>query len=197
MLPKADNMDLRTLRTRRSLVQALIELLEEKDLQTVTVGDIAERAMINRATFYAHFVDKYDLFAYVIRVTLQDALSRKIPDIMASPDHSSPPFNHEHLTLLTQAVFDFMVQVNSRCQVSLRKQFQPMAEAQVQAQLYELLLEWLDTTALANLPAPLEVTASVMSWAIFGVALQWSRDWRDKSAAEVSKQVLSLLAVDL
>ena len=62
MLLKEEKVDLRILRTRRLLVQAMAELLEEKDLQSVTISDIAERAMINRATFYAHFADKYDLF---------------------------------------------------------------------------------------------------------------------------------------
>ena len=53
--------DLRVRRTRTLLQKALVELTSEKGFANVTVSDIAERAMINRSTFYRHYLDKYDL----------------------------------------------------------------------------------------------------------------------------------------
>jgi AcrR family transcriptional regulator len=53
--------DLRVRRTRKLLQEALIDLTVEKGFSSVTVRDIAERAMVNRATFYRHYQDKYDL----------------------------------------------------------------------------------------------------------------------------------------
>ncbi len=53
--------DLRVRRTRKLLQQALIELTIEKGFAGITVQDIAERAMVNRTTFYRHYLDKYDL----------------------------------------------------------------------------------------------------------------------------------------
>lgn len=53
--------DLRVRRTRKLLQRALIELTGEKGFANVTVHDIAERAMVNRSTFYRHYLDKYDL----------------------------------------------------------------------------------------------------------------------------------------
>ncbi len=53
--------DLRVRRTRKLLQKALIELTIEKGFANVTVRDITERAMVNRSTFYRHYVDKYDL----------------------------------------------------------------------------------------------------------------------------------------
>jgi AcrR family transcriptional regulator len=53
--------DLRVQRTHKFLQEAMIELITEKGFDAITVGDIAERAMINRATFYRHYQDKYDL----------------------------------------------------------------------------------------------------------------------------------------
>lgn len=41
--------------------QALMDLTVEKGFAAITVSDIAERAMINRSTFYRHYLDKYDL----------------------------------------------------------------------------------------------------------------------------------------
>src|SRR5437868_8252256 len=53
--------DLRVRRTRKLLTQALIEGTVEKGFAALTVRDITKRAMMNRSTFYRHYLDKYDL----------------------------------------------------------------------------------------------------------------------------------------
>jgi AcrR family transcriptional regulator len=53
--------DLRVRRSRKLLQQAFIELTVEKGFAELTVRDITERAMVNRSTFYRHYLDKYDL----------------------------------------------------------------------------------------------------------------------------------------
>jgi AcrR family transcriptional regulator len=56
--------DLRVRRTRKLLQNALLEAASEKGFAHVTVRDITERAMVNRATFYRHYEDKYDLLTH-------------------------------------------------------------------------------------------------------------------------------------
>ena len=56
------NKDRRSQRTRQSLSEALVALIREKDYNSITVGDIIERANVGRSTFYAHYHDKDDLF---------------------------------------------------------------------------------------------------------------------------------------
>jgi AcrR family transcriptional regulator len=53
--------DLRVRRTRKLLQQALIEGSLKKGFAALTVRDITEYAMVNRSTFYRHYLDKYDL----------------------------------------------------------------------------------------------------------------------------------------
>jgi AcrR family transcriptional regulator len=53
--------DLRVQRTRKLLEDAMIELTIEKGFSSLTVRDITDRAMVNRSTFYRHYLDKYDL----------------------------------------------------------------------------------------------------------------------------------------
>lgn len=55
--------DLRVRRTRKLLQKALVEVTSEKGFSNVTVRDITERAMVNRSTFYRHYLDKYDLLS--------------------------------------------------------------------------------------------------------------------------------------
>ncbi len=59
--------DLRVQRTYKMLVEALLDALKEKNFDDITVGEICERAMVRRATFYKHFGDKFELFAFAIR----------------------------------------------------------------------------------------------------------------------------------
>lgn len=51
-------MDRRQRKTREAIFAAFADLLSEKDLGQITVGQIIERADVGRATFYAHFETK-------------------------------------------------------------------------------------------------------------------------------------------
>ena len=69
--------DIRYLRTEKLIFDALISLLSEKSYEKISVQDITGRAMINRATFYAHYADKDQLQAG-IQKQLMDQLSDMI-----------------------------------------------------------------------------------------------------------------------
>lgn len=53
--------DLRVQRTHKLILDALLELTVQKGFANVTVRDITKQAGINRATFYRHYQDKFDL----------------------------------------------------------------------------------------------------------------------------------------
>lgn len=53
--------DLRIIRSKHSIKKAFIELLTEKGYEGITIQDIADKAMINRNTFYLHYQNKPDL----------------------------------------------------------------------------------------------------------------------------------------
>src|SRR5579859_5502073 len=72
-----DQIDLRVRRTQANLREALIDLIEEKGFDAVTVGDIAERAMVNRSTFYRHYPDKYA----VVTSIFEDAVDQVISEL--------------------------------------------------------------------------------------------------------------------
>ena len=54
--------DRRILRTRDALGDALVALMHEKNFDQITVQQVLDRAGVGRATFYAHYRDKEDLF---------------------------------------------------------------------------------------------------------------------------------------
>lgn len=55
--------DRRIVRSKAALRNALIELMEERGFDSITVNDLCSRAGLNRGTFYNHYKDKDDLLA--------------------------------------------------------------------------------------------------------------------------------------
>jgi len=100
-------LDPRVKRTRQLLIQALIDLMKEKGFQTISVQNLSERAGINRATFYAHFPDKFALLEYFIR----EGFQREIDERMLN----ACQFSLQNLRTLIIAVCEFVTKVHSNC----------------------------------------------------------------------------------
>ncbi len=67
------NEDKRILKTKRNLKNTLIELLNEKTFEQITVKEICERSQTSRITFYTHFADKYELLDSIFQEYLASA----------------------------------------------------------------------------------------------------------------------------
>jgi AcrR family transcriptional regulator len=67
-------MDRRIQKTRQSIMNTFIDLLDEKGFDKITINDIAVRADINRGTVYLHYVDKFDLLDKCIETYVEQLL---------------------------------------------------------------------------------------------------------------------------
>lgn len=186
-----ERIDPRTKRTRQLLLDAFRQLLEEKTFEDITVHDITERATVNRATFYAHFQDKYVLAEKSLQEWVQRALRKNLPPGAA--------FTPENLQLLIQTLCEFLVDLRSHCAPSNRNQFDSAVEQQTKLQVYEILLGWLkqDRSWHSVPQTQIELQATMTSWAIYGAALRWSTGERKESAAQFAKQALPMIAPGL
>ena len=65
-VPQANSKDAKTdrriRRTRETLGDALVQLIQEKPFDDITVQQVLDRAGVSRTTFYTHYRDKDDLF---------------------------------------------------------------------------------------------------------------------------------------
>lgn len=66
--------DIRVIKTRRAIKAAFAALIEEKDLEKITVSELANRAEINKGTFYLHYKDIYDLHYSYMSDIIEDFL---------------------------------------------------------------------------------------------------------------------------
>ena len=98
-----EHLDMRQRKTRKLLVGALSELMEEKPFQQLSVTDICRRAMVHRTTFYSHFSDKQQLLKYLLEELENKCISTCLPkDLERGP--------REYLLTAAKNVFSFFAQ---------------------------------------------------------------------------------------
>ncbi|EHJ00496.1 regulatory protein TetR [Clostridium sp. DL-VIII] len=78
--------DPRVLRTRQLIKEAFSTLLQKKGFDAITIKDIAQKAAINRATFYAHYEDKYALLEDIIEQAFNKMFPEQILDAQEFTD---------------------------------------------------------------------------------------------------------------
>lgn len=88
-------MDLRIERTRKCIKDAFIELRKAKPIEKITIKELAVLASINKATFYSHYTDIYDLSEQLEKETIS-SIVEKIPHIDCLI--SNPPLAIKELT---------------------------------------------------------------------------------------------------
>lgn len=77
--------DKRVRYTKMFLKESLIRLMNEKPVSRITVKELCEGAEINRATFYAHYQDQYDLLEQT-QQELVDEVNRCIDELVEDPN---------------------------------------------------------------------------------------------------------------
>jgi AcrR family transcriptional regulator len=177
--------DPRVKRTRQLLKDALWDLMGEKSFSAISVHDIAARATVNRATFYAHFRDKYELLNGVIRDEFARRLGAALP--------ASAPLTEENLRLLCRTAIASVASAHRRC-TPIHIPSGPLVETAIQEALYDFILDWLERQEPAGPSHPSGVAvATAVSWAIFGAGVQWSRGASAPSADELAGAIVAVL----
>lgn len=185
MLPKVQKVDPRVIRTRNSILSAFRSLLEQKSFEAISVQMITETAQVNRATFYAHFSDKYEL----LDVTIAELFLEEIEKRTLNMCHYSP----ENLKNLILALCQFLSRLHHDCPQP-HPQFDSLAEAQIKQQLFALFSKWLSD---ANPKIPAELPATVATWAIYGIADHYSRSKKKMDLNTYVDEAFPLVAVNL
>lgn len=74
-------------RTDKAIIIAMISLLKRKPFEKITVQDILDETPVTRATFYAHFHDKYEIAEVMMNHYIQSR--RKTREAITQPDPPS------------------------------------------------------------------------------------------------------------
>jgi AcrR family transcriptional regulator len=176
---ECQRLDPRIRRTRQLLQEALRKLLEQKEFDKISVQDITESATVNRATFYAHYDDKFALLGELIRVTFLDLLAQR-----------GAKFDGGCFHVIILAVCDYLSELQKSHSFN-QHQFEPFVEATVIDQIRTVLLDGLQRHPVER-SIPAEMIAATASWAIYGAVKQWIN-----TADRVSAEEFVTIAVEL
>jgi AcrR family transcriptional regulator len=177
--------DPRFKRTRSLILHAFSDLLAQKGFESISVQDVTDKAQVNRATFYAHFEDKYKLLDYWISQMFMQEIEKR----MLNACHYTP----ENLRNLILAVCEFLGSLHSEC-AQPHQQFESLVETQIKKQIFGLLSHWLEQV---QSPISIEIPATVATWAIYGLASHWSHAKKRPSLERFVDDALPLVAVNL
>jgi AcrR family transcriptional regulator len=177
-------LDPRIRRTRLLLQEALVRLLRKKGFDAISVQDIAEEATINRATFYAHYPDKYALLECVTASRFFALLEER----GARFDGACS----EALKAIVLGVCDYLVEMR-QVDCENHRQTEPHMESAMIAVIRKMLSDGLRQHPPAGDRSP-ELLAAAASWAIFGGAKQWASGSDRVRAEQVVGQIVDLVS---
>ncbi len=113
-------MDLRIERTKRCIKDAFIELRKIKPIEKITVKELAMLASINKATFYSHYNDIYDLSEQLENETIFSILEN-IPHIDSLITNPAIAIEELTDTLIKQKAFTDILFSGSRSGLYAKK----------------------------------------------------------------------------
>jgi len=180
-----EKLDPRVKRTRSLILRSFEGLLAEKGFESISVQDVTGKAEINRATFYAHFSDKYELLDRSISLMfLQEIEKRTLNACHYTPDN---------LRNLIIAVCEFLSNMHSEC-AQPHQQFESLTEGTIKNILFELLSHWLKQTGTK---ISTDIPATVATWAIYGLASHYSHLKKRPVLEKFVDEAFPLVAVNL
>jgi AcrR family transcriptional regulator len=157
-------LDPRVRRTQSFILDAFRALLGEKSFKSITVKEITSRAGINRATFYAHYQDKFDLLNAALQVIFEAELEQNALNVCH--------YSRENLKALLRTVCQFIRDTNTNCK-TVDSQFELIVEKQVRRQTQDLIEMWLENSEGVEDQKSAAVAAS---WTIYGLGEQWNQE---------------------
>lgn len=157
-------MDPRVARTRESLQHALFALARERSLDEITVADIAERAGVNRSSFYQHYSDK--------DVLLADALDSVAQETGASLP-ASIPVGTDPPPVLRQFLEHVDENANLYRQILIERASGP-AVARLGERIEAIVVDALPRAQVGlERELPPDVIAATVSGSVLGVLRAW------------------------
>lgn len=125
-------LDPRIIRTRKLIMDGFIDLAMKKDFNDITIKDITTSATVNRATFYNHFYDKYDLLEKV----LSESMMREVIQEVSTHE----VINEESIKSIFLSIIKSHTSLSNQCSRSYEA-FTPQIESIFKMELQDFFSE--------------------------------------------------------
>lgn len=127
-----NKVDRRVKYTKMVLKESFINLLEQKDISQISIKKICEDADINRATFYAHYNDIFDLMRKIEDEFLEN--------INAHLEEYYEINNSERAIILAEKIFEYVKENARLCKLLLSERGNFDFQKRVMMLVYDLII---------------------------------------------------------
>lgn len=189
--------DLRIIRTKKSIKKAFFDLLKKKNYNKITIQDIAEEAVINRNTFYLHYLDKDDLLDQ-----LSNECLNKFKESMKSSNNIDTinDLRYDDFYELNKKVFETIEEDFDFYKVILEDQSIPYLSIKFTNIIKNHMNEGLDKSASVKENRDVDnriIYIEYMAAGLIGVIRFWINNRNKYSIEEVSKIVVNMYSQDI
>ena len=176
-------VDRRIAKTKKAIYRAFAELLSEKNINDITIKDIADKADINRKTFYNYYNGIYDLTGE-IENSIIDSFEQVLRNTNINELLHNPYSMFEALTRIINSNLDFYqhlisIENNSNLVSKLFKSLKTRAK--------EVITQY---TLLDD--ATLDIVLDFVVSGMFTVFQHWFNSSREHSIDDLAKIVATL-----
>lgn len=185
-----EKLDRRKARTRQLLYNALMALLQEKSADSITVTDVADRADVNRGTFYLHYRDVGDMLQQ-----LKDGVLDRVRACVEKLDISEAMryIDRDEPYPVSVSIFEEIARQGEFLRIILG----PQGDLSYARQLRELFASRvhlkLKTLAPDDAAIPTDYLVSYIASANFGIVLHWLDTGRELAPKQMAKMMVSLM----
>src|SRR5271169_890389 len=178
--PETGTTDPRILRSRRRLMDSLAKLLNEKEFEDISVQEITDVAMLNRATFYLHYPDKNALLQAMTESRFRDLIERRA---ITFADCNGA------LRAIALGVCDYLAE-STACPTQLSRM---ALEGSIIPIVEDMFKEGLAHHGMAA-GADASLSAPTAAWAVFGAARRWFQSPNRVPAEEMAARIETMVS---
>lgn len=170
--------DPRVIRTRQLIQKTFIELGEEKGFDAITVKAIADRATINRATFYAHYEDKYALLNEMTELAFQKSINEHLTE--------KDTFSETACCQLIALTHEYIINFYKVCKMDAES-----IASLVDDKVKDILQQTIEGLLLQSTKVPRnpKLVAAMTGATIYGAALYWVKTNQSGNISELAEVV--------
>ncbi len=180
-------VDPRIRRTRELLQQSLGDLLATKDFDRISVHEITDAAGVNRATFYAHYNDKFALLECMVATRFHALLDERGIVVAGGCTNA--------LRGLVIGLCDYISGATCPSHAPTGRPLQPHMETALIVVLRSMILEGLTQHEPAAADShTADIRAAALAWAIYGATRESLKPIDHPPAETIASNVITLVA---
>ena len=178
--------DQRVIQTKRSLHGALLALLKNKPLESISVSELCREAGINRGTFYLHYKDVGALFDEHLRSLLQD-----LEESYYEPYRHVSRLEPQHLDPTTIRIFHHVKKYRRFYEIVFDRKSSLSYYYSLFDKIKSLIRE--STADFPHADRDLSLMIAYQANAIMGLLIQWSEEGFGRSPESMNEHLASIL----